>query len=164
MLGRIEPGLRRERLPSLRSEKNRRALAERLQKVTPETRAQWGSLDAPKMMGHLRDSLDAGLGKLQVARHGPAAFRRFPLKHLAIYVVPMPKSAKAAPELLARGVGDSPLDFEEERRQLLAGMERMAAMPKGSGPEHFLFGSMSYDQWNRLNWKHIDHHLRQFGS
>jgi len=151
-------------MPSLRNEKDRRELVERLNRVTPAAKAQWGSLDAPKMMVHLRDSLEAGLGKLQVGRHGPAAFRRFPLKHLAIYVVPMPKGARAARELLARGAGDFQLDFEEERRQLVAGMEQMATMPKGPGPEHFLFGAMSYDQWNRLNWKHIDHHLRQFGN
>lgn len=147
-------------MPSLRNEKDRQGLVERLQKVTPDAKAQWGSLDAPRMVCHLNDSLGAGLGKLEVPRKGPAAFRHFPLKHLAIYVVPMPKNAKAPKELLARAPGD----FDEERRQLLQAMERMAAMPTGAGPDHFLLGGMNYDQWNALNWKHIDHHLRQFGS
>jgi hypothetical protein len=147
-------------MPSLRNEKDRQELVERLHTVMVGTKPQWGSLDAPRMMCHLNDSLGAGLGKLEVPRKGPAAFRHFPLKHLAIYVVPMPKNAKAPKELLAR----SPADFAEERRQLLQGMEQMAAMPKSAGPEHFLLGAMSYDQWNILNWKHIDHHLRQFGA
>lgn len=145
-------------MPSLRNEKDRRGLVERLEKVRPEAKAQWGSFDAPRMMCHLNDSLVAGFGELSVPRRGPAVFRHFPLKHLALYVVPMPKNAKAPKELLARAPGD----FEEERRRLLEGMERMAAMPEGPGPEHFLLGAMSYDQWNTLNWKHIDHHLRQF--
>lgn len=147
-------------MPSLRNERARQGLAERLRRVTPDAKPQWGSLDAPRMMGHLYDSLAAGLGGLDVPRRGPAAFRHFPLKHLAIYVVPMPKNAKAPRELLAR----TPGNFEEERRHLLEGMERMAAMPEGPGPEHFLLGALSYDQWSRLNWKHIDHHLRQFGA
>lgn len=161
MLGKLARGRSEEEgVPSLRNEKDRRGLVDRLQRLTPDARAQWGSLDAPRMMCHLNDSLDAGLGKLEVARNGPEVFRHFPLKHLALYVVPMPKNAKAPKELLAR----VPAAFDEERLQLLAGMETMAAMPGGSGPEHFLLGPMSYDQWNTLNWKHIDHHLRQFGN
>ncbi len=147
-------------MPSLRDDKERQRLVERLSRVKAETRPGWGSLDAPRMMGHLRDSLDAGLGTLTVPRKGPWAFRHFPLKHLAVYVVPMPKNAKAPPELLGRALGS----FDEERRRLLETMEKMATTPRGAGPEHFLLGPMSYDQWNLLSWKHINHHLRQFGS
>jgi len=145
---------------TLRREVDRKGLAERLGQVTSETKAEWGSFDAPRMMCHLADSLDAGLGKLEVPLAGPRAFRHFPLKHLAVHVVPMPKGAKAPPELLAGARGD----FEEERRRVLRTMEEMAAAPLGMGPEHFLLGRLSYDQWNRLSWKHIDHHLRQFGA
>jgi hypothetical protein len=42
-------------------------------------------------------------------------------------------------------------------------MEQSASAPAGSGPEHFIFGAMTMEQWNALQWKHIDHHLRQFG-
>jgi hypothetical protein len=30
------------------------------------------------------------------------------------------------------------------------------------GP-HPLFGALSRNDWARLIWKHIDHHMRQFG-
>jgi hypothetical protein len=40
----------------------------------------------------------------------------------------------------------------------------VAARPKGMGSKHFLFGALTNDQWNALSWKHIDHHLRQFGG
>lgn len=144
---------------TLRHEADRRALAERLAQVRPETQARWGKLDAPHMLCHLADALDAGLGRLRVRPRGPAAFRHFPLKHLAIYVVPMPKSAKAPPELLAAEPGI----FEENRRRVLHGMEEAAKSGCGTAPEHFLLGRLSENQWNRLHWKHIDHHLRQFG-
>jgi len=147
-------------MPTLRNEAHRKSLLERLARLTPETKARWGSFDAPRMMGHLRDSLDAGMGDLAVLRRGPWVFRHFPLKHLALYVVPMPKNAKAPRELLAR----TPGDFDEERRGVVEAMERMAAMPRGAGPEHFLLGPLSYNQWNVLSWKHIEHHLTQFGT
>jgi hypothetical protein len=28
---------------------------------------------------------------------------------------------------------------------------------------HPFFGQMSRTEWGRLTWKHLDHHLRQFG-
>lgn len=128
-------------------------------RLTSETRARWGTMAAGRMLCHVADSLDAGLGSLAVPRGGPAAFRHFPLKQLALYVVPMPKGAKAPPQLFARQPGG----FEAERQRVLAAMKLAAAAPAGPGPEHFLLGRMTNNQWNVLHWKHIDHHLRQFG-
>lgn len=146
-------------MPTLRNESERRGLEGRLERVTPESRAQWGTLDAPRMMCHLSDALDSGLGVFEVPRTGPWVLRHFPMKQLALYVIPMPKGARAPRELL----GTAPGNFEEDRRRVVERIERMAAAPRGMGPEHFLFGPLSQDEWNALNWKHVDHHLRQFG-
>jgi hypothetical protein len=115
------------------------------------------------MMSHLSDALDSALGRLDVRRlggSGAAMLRHFPMKHLALYVIPMPKGAKAPRELLARVPGD----FEDERQRVIERIELLAGMPRGDGPAHFLFGPLTNDEWNALNWKHTDHHLRQFGS
>lgn len=149
-------------MPTLRNEAARKALLERLRRVTRESKAQWGRFDAPRMMCHLGDALDEALGRRTVPRLGPglgpALLRHFPVKHLAIYVVPMPKGAKAPRELLA----EEPGDFETNRRRVVAAVEEMAAMPRGKARDHFLLGSMNDAHWNALAWKHIDHHLRQF--
>jgi Protein of unknown function (DUF1569) len=144
---------------TLRNAEARKGLVERLGRVRPESQAQWGRFDAPRMMCHLGDALDEALGRRTIPRSGPAMLRHFPMKQLAIRVIPMPKGAQAPRELLA----EEPGDFEVNRRRVVEGIERIAAMPGGKGPNHFLFGRMSYDQWNCLAWKHIDHHLRQFG-
>ena len=147
-------------MPTLRTEARRKELVERLARVTPESKARWGRFDAPRMMCHLGDALEEALGRRTVPRQGPAMLRHFPVKHLAIYVVPMPKGAKAPRELLA----EAPGDFETNRRRVAEGIEQLAALPRGNGPDHFLFGRMTQEHWNALEWKHIDHHLRQFGS
>jgi len=147
-------------MPTLRNEADRKKLAERLGRVTPQSKPRWGRFDAPRMMCHLGDALEEALGRRAVPRRGPALLRHFPMKHLAIYAIPMPRSAKAPRELLA----EDPGDFEANRRRVLEGIEGVAAMTSGKAPNHFLFGKMTCEQWNCLAWKHIDHHLRQFGS
>jgi len=42
-------------------------------------------------------------------------------------------------------------------------MERLAATPRANGAEHPFFGPLTNEEWNALQWKHLSHHLRQFG-
>lgn len=146
-------------MPSLRDESARNALVQRLQHLTPATKSKWGRFDAPHMLCHLNDALAVSLGELPSKTMNLKAFQRFPLKHLVIYVVPFPKGAQAPPDMLT----SVPDDFDADRQRLLDRMERMAATPHTPGPEHALFGPLSYDQWNTLHCKHIAHHLKQFG-
>jgi hypothetical protein len=147
-------------MPTLRNESVRQELVQRLARLTPESKARWGSFDAPRMMCHLADALNEGLGGLQIPSAGPGMLRHFPMKQLAIHVIPMPKGAKAPRELLETVPGD----FESDRRRVVERAEQLAAAPRGAGPAHFLFGPLTNDEWNALSWKHVDHHLRQFGN
>jgi hypothetical protein len=146
-------------MPTLQDESVRRGVVERLGRVRPESKAQWGSLDAPRMLCHLSDSMDAVVGGVAIPATGPWVLRYFPLKQLAIYAIPLPKGARAPAEMLQTAPGD----FEADRRGVVERIERLAALPRGKGPSHFVFGALTIDEWNALNWKHIDHHLRQFG-
>ena len=143
-----------------RNAADRRKLVERLGRLRPDAQAQWGTLDTGRMLCHLSAALDEALGARTIPpQKGPAMLRHFPMKQMAVYVIPMPRGAKAPAELLPGSSGD----FEAERRRVVERLERAAALPRGAGPAHFLFGAMTTDQWNALTWKHIDHHLRQFG-
>jgi hypothetical protein len=85
------------------------------------------------MMCHLSSALDEGLGALEVPPSGPWVLRHFPVKQLAVYVVPMPKGAKAPGELLTR----TPGDFEADRRGVLERMERCGGEAEGDGVDAF---------------------------
>jgi hypothetical protein len=88
------------------------------------------------------------------------AARHFPVKHLFLYVLPIPKGVPTAPELLAR----EPAPWAEERAQLAALVARFGGAPaRAAWPEHPLFGPLTAHEWGTLTYKHVDHHLRQFG-
>jgi len=146
-------------MPTLRSETARNGIVLRLQQLNPAAKAKWGQFNASRMLCHLSDTLAMSLGEITPASVNKKAFHRFPLKHLILYVLPFPKSAPTVPELLSTAAGD----FGSDRGRVVELINRLAAAPDKKGPEHPLFGPLTTEEWNALQWKHIDHHLKQFG-
>ena len=112
------------------------------------------------MLAHLNDAMRMATGELPVAPKN-LPLRYFPLKQLVVYVLPFPKSAPTAPELLARCTG---AQFEEEKAEFRKIVDRLASKPATDvWPEHPAFGPMTYRAWGVLKYRHADHHLKQFG-
>jgi hypothetical protein len=146
-------------MPSLRKDTVRKLLIQRINSVTAGVHPRWGKMDAAKMLCHLGDTLAMALGELPTKSANRKLFQSFPVKHLFLYVLPMPKNVPTAPELL-KGI---PGNLESDRQRIVEKIERLATAPQDLGPDHPFFGPLTNDQWNSLQWKHIDHHLRQFG-
>jgi hypothetical protein len=150
----------RGRVPTLWDPAARRALADRAGRLAPDARPRWGRFTAPEMVAHLVQSLKMASGEVPTGPKGPRALRRFPLKQLVVYVLPVPKGVRTAPELLAR----APQSWNGEVEEFRAMLERFALKSRGDAwPDHPAFGAMSARGWGVLTWKHLDHHLRQFG-
>jgi hypothetical protein len=147
-------------MPSLRNQQVCKELTARLLALQATAKPKWGRLDAPRMVCHLGDALAVALGELPTKSMHRKVFQRFPVKHLAIYVVPWPKGAPSAPEQLATAPGD----FDADRQRVIERMERLAAAACAPGPAHPLFGPLDNEAWNFLQARHIAHHLKQFGS
>jgi hypothetical protein len=146
---------------SILNETDRAELVRRLQSLSVSSNKRWGSMDVVSMLQHLRLSARMTTGELSVLSANKRAFQMFPLKHLLLYVLPFPKGAPTATEL-------KPVDattFEEERTALLELIERIGTGPReGAGPDHPLFGPMTWREWGVVTYKHADHHLKQFGA
>ena len=119
-----------------------------------------GKFTSTAMLAHCVDALLIAMGEI------PCKPIRVPFGHtravrwLALRVLPFPKNAPTAPEMIRR----APRSFENEREQLVALIARFAL---GQGPSrwspHPLFGELNEAEWGELAFKHLDHHLRQFG-
>jgi hypothetical protein len=145
---------------SILNESERGAICDRLRSLSTSSTARWGQMSVTGMLQHLRLSAQMAVGELTVPSKAKRAFQMFPLKHLILYVVPFPKGAPTAPELLP----DDAAPFEDERAAVLALLERIGTGPQeGGGPAHPLFGPLSWREWGAATYKHVDHHLKQFG-
>ena len=146
---------------SILNETDRAEIVRRLQSLSISSNKRWGSMNVVTMLQHLRLAASMTVGDLAVPSANKRVFQMFPLKHLILYVLPFPKGAPTAAEL-------KPVDaatFEDERIALLELIERIGKGPReGAGPDHPLFGQLSWREWGVATYKHTDHHLKQFGA
>jgi hypothetical protein len=137
----------------------RRQLLDRLATLAPEAQRKWGSMTAPQVVAHLADAARMALGDLP-CESKRLPIRYFPLKQLVVYWLPFPKGVPTAPELIGRPPGA----WLTEVTELAALVERLGREPaQRIWPEHPAFGRLSRRAWGVLIYRHMDHHLRQFG-
>lgn len=113
---------------------------------------------------HLSDSFLAMLGEKAIA--SPRATPLTPLVRFVALHLPLawPKGIKTSPEV-EQGVGGTPpVEFERDRASLIALIDRFQAhAARGPMPSHPTLGRFSTREWGIWGYRHLDHHLRQFG-
>ena len=137
----------------------RQELLDRLEHLSPQSKPRWGKMNAHQMLAHMADWMLMAKGDLKTAPM-KRLLRYPPLKQLAIYWLPFPKGVATAPELLRR----RPAAWSVERAAVRERVQSFANLdPKATWPEHPVFGKMSARAWGVFGYRHMDHHLRQFG-
>ena len=146
-------------MKSIWNEDDRKSLVGRIGRLGAEMRPRWGKMGPAEVLVHLADPMRNAMGEIPCAMKD-TPFRRFPVKQLVVYLMPWPKGAPTAPEYLH----PEARDVEGARRALREAMERFVVKgPEGAFGEHPAFGMLSGRAWGRLMWRHMDHHLRQYG-
>jgi hypothetical protein len=156
-------------MPTLLNEEHREDLRRRLESLRPDSAAKWGRFSAPQMVSHVIQSIGMMTGAVPVASKSvPWAFSHAPVKHLLIYVLPFPKGLPTAPELLARPCEDASSTSESawsaERDAFARALDTIPEVAKRNvWPAHPAMGSLTAREWGTLQYRHLDHHFRQFG-
>jgi hypothetical protein len=134
-------------------------VVERVARLTPDRRPQWGRMTCPQMVVHVTDAFAMYCGDIE-ARVRRTPIQYFPLKHALLYLLPMPKNVPTARELKSRVPGEWDAEMERLRAALGHFADQHARI---DWPLHPIFGKMSLHAYGVLAYKHLDHHLRQFG-
>jgi hypothetical protein len=133
----------------------------RLERLMPASQALWGRMTAHQMICHLSDSFGAAVGEKLVSA-APAAIPRSVIRWVALYA-PMrwPKNVPTRPEIQQGMGGTPPEDWARDRQRL---REWILGFPEQKRyGKHPMFGPMSWSDWQIWGYRHVDHHLRQFG-
>ena len=135
---------------------------ERINKLSATTQHQWGKMDVSQMMAHCNVSYDMAFNE-NYKKSNPIL--RFILKNLAkkglVNENPLTKNSSTATEMVIK----TPKDFSEEKGKLISNVKNL--VEKGENYFHLRdhpgFGVMTKQEWNNFYYKHLDHHLTQFG-
>lgn len=134
---------------------------ERINRLTPQSNPQWGKMDAAQMLAHCQAPLLVALGELKLKRGLMGILFGSMAKKKLTGPSDFSKNLPTAPSFLIK----EKRNFETEKKALIS---LISKFPK-VGPEaitkeaHPFFGSMTPYEWDILQTKHLDHHLKQFG-
>ena len=139
------------------------ALTRRLAALRPDSKARWGRMSAHQAVCHLADALRLVLGER------PTSFRanlflkivgRFAALSLP---VPWPKGVETAPDVDQERGGTAPTTFEADMDTLNELVARFVGLSGRTMATHPIFGDLTHGEWGRWGYRHLDHHLTQFG-
>jgi hypothetical protein len=139
-------------------------LVARARALRPDARPRWGSLDARQMLCHVADVVRLVVGEIPSKpgrpRTGLRPLARFPLKHLFLYVLPWPHGVRGPKAAFT--TRPASLDDDVKALESLL-LQFQTCERKEEWPSHPIFGRMTVRDWNRVLYRHTDHHFRQFG-
>lgn len=135
----------------------------RLLRLRPDSGRLWGRMNAAQAVAHCCVGLEMALGDSRPKRALVGRILGRVVKPLALgNDDPIRRNTPTVPEMV---VADE-RDLESERRRLSGLVDRFAAGgPAGCTTHpHSFFGRLTPQEWAVLMYKHLDHHLRQFGA
>ena len=137
-------------------------LIQRIEELTSESPALWGKMSVDQMLAHCCVAYEMAFTN----KHPKAnPVMRFLLKTFVkagvVNEVPYKKNLPTSPAFRIK----NEKNFEEEKTRLIAFLEQTLAAGEAAfeGKESPSFGPMTAKEWNNLLYKHLDHHLTQFG-
>lgn len=136
-------------------------ILQRLDSLTPESQPLWGKMNVAQMLAHCSQVIRVPLQKIQLASFPwpfKWAFRLF--KSTLYNDRPWKKGTPTAAEFKIV----DPKDFDQEKLALQALIQEFHQLPAEALPIHPLGVKLTVEQWGKSQYKHLDHHLRQFGK
>jgi hypothetical protein len=135
---------------------------QRIAQLRPDSERLWGKMNAAQALEHCSRGMEMALGD----KTPPRVFVGRIIGRMVKPKVmgndePLRRNSPTAKELVVQ----DERDLGTERERLCGLIDRFAAAgPKGCTTHpHTFFGRLTPEEWATLMYKHLDHHLRQFG-
>jgi hypothetical protein len=137
-------------------------VTERIERLTPNTNAQWGKMNVAQMLSHCTMAFSVPLSPTPLPRMFLGRLLGWAIKKELYNENPYKRNLPTAPEFKIT----TEKDFKASKENLLAAMNSFHQKGKeGIGDQiHPFFGKYTAEQWGMGMYKHLDHHLQQFGQ
>lgn len=136
-------------------------IVERINKLSASTERTWGKMNVAQMLAHCKQAFKVPLSPKPLPRIFIGRLLGWMAKPKLYNNSPWAKGLPTAPSFIIK----DERDFVKEKNELLELVSQFHTKgPAGVGLyPHPFFGTLTKEQWGRSMWKHMDHHLKQFG-
>ncbi|MBN8642264.1 MAG: DUF1569 domain-containing protein [Flavobacteriales bacterium] len=148
-------------MPSVYNKIDNDAFIARINSLSKESQPLWGKMTVEQMLSHCQAPIDLALGDLQMRSNFIMRLMGKLFKTKILNSGEFKKNSPTAPDFIRK----DEYDFESTKAELIRKFSTFADLGHQSikSNKHPFFGEMSYDEWDKLHFMHLDHHLRQFG-
>lgn len=148
-------------MESLFNADDNRRMIERINRLSPDTRPLWGKMNVSQMLAHSQMPLLVAFGEHKIKRGLMGVLFGKMVKNQLMKNTSFKRNLPTAKSFVITGQKA----FDLEKNKLTALIQRFigegeAALTKDAHP---FFGKLTTHEWDVLQWKHLDHHLKQFG-
>ena len=137
-------------------------ILERIHKLTPNTQRKWGKMTVAQMLAHLNVSYEM----IYEDKHPKSNFLmglilKYLVKNMVVNEKPYKQNGQTAPAFIIK----DDKDFETEKNRLIDYINKTQELGEAyfNGKESHSFGALNKTEWNNMLYKHLNHHLTQFG-
>jgi len=150
------------RMKSLYDPETAQGVLSRIDRLTPTSERKWGKMDAAQMLAHLAATMEMACGDIKPRRSLMGYLLGGRLRSLMSDERPMRRNSPTAKQIRITDPRD--LDRERERLKKLIQRFHHGGRDECTRHPHVFFGPLTPDEWATGMYKHIDHHLQQFGA
>ncbi len=149
-------------LPNVFTEEVTTKIIHRIHALTPESKAKWGVMNVGQLLAHCNVTYEMTFEDIHPK---PNAFIKFILKLLVknkvVSELPYTQNSQTAPQFIITETKE----FEHEKQRLINYILKTKDLgePYFDQRESHSFGVLASSEWNNMFYKHLDHHLTQFG-
>ena len=149
-------------LPNVFTPQVSEGIINRINQLTPQTKANWGKMSVAQMLAHCCVTYEYVYDN---KHKSPNFLMKFILKlfvkNTVVSETPYKHNNQTAPDFIIT----NDRDFDAEKKRLIAYIKQTQQLGEAhfDGKESHSFGKLNKTEWNNMFYKHLDHHLRQFG-
>ncbi|HQY19310.1 MAG TPA: DUF1569 domain-containing protein [Ignavibacteria bacterium] len=149
-------------LPNIFTKEVSDKIIQRINNLSSETPPLWGKMNASQMLAHCTVVYEM---VYETKHKKPNAFMSFILKLIVkdkiVGEKPYSHNLRTAPQFI---MTDSK-NFDTEKKRLIDFINKTQELGEGhfDNKENLSFGNLNKTEWNNMFYKHLDHHLSQFG-
>ena len=148
-------------MKSIFNQTDNQKIINRINQLTPESTAQWGKMNVSQMLKHCNDATIVAFNEKELKVNFIFKLMGSLMRNSILNAPEFAKNSPTAKEFKYQ----ENFDFETIKNELISNFSRFQEGEQAiTCKNHPFWGKMTTEDWNKLMWKHVDHHLKQFGA